>query len=175
MPPSLISRMQERQLPPEPPVQNPFFEAADRWEDLRRFATEVLAMARETDDSNRTLTIENDVLRRENERLAAEQAVLVRDNRLIRSYGHALRARLTAIREALESAEREALEYAAEEREPETDEAPRTRQRAPQPTSPSAPTISEYHQMDVESVIRRGSGGAFKPSRSSDMLPPLEL
>jgi hypothetical protein len=47
--------------------------------------------------------------------MAEENKTLSRDNRLLRGYAQALRTRMTVIRENIEVAERESLQYALQE------------------------------------------------------------
>lgn len=124
MAPNFIRSLRERGLPPDPPAENPHDAARAQWETLREYAVKVAEIARETDETSKTLQAENDSLRREVERLTASNTKLARENRTVNAYAQSIRTRLTVIRETIESAERESLEHARDAREPEA-EAPR--------------------------------------------------
>lgn len=109
---TLLKSLRDRGLPTEPPAENPHETARESWDKLRQYATGVAAITMEIDDENKTLRAELDSMQRENERLAEETSTLRRENRLVSAYAQTLRTRLTAIREALEVAERESLQYA---------------------------------------------------------------
>lgn len=112
MAPNFIQRMRAQGLPPEPPEENPNRIASASWEQLREYATRALSIAQETDDVNKMLTADNESLRRENERLAEANAALARENRLVTAFAQNLRTRMSGVREAIETAERESLQFA---------------------------------------------------------------
>lgn len=112
MAPPFISRMR-KELPAEPPRENPYRKAADDYDDLHEYAQRVLRLAEETNENNQILTAQNASLQAEVDRLSDEVSALMRDNRLVRSYAEHLRTRLTVVRESMEMAERESLEYAS--------------------------------------------------------------
>lgn len=112
MVPNFVMRMRDRGLPAEPPRENPYENAHEKWDELREYAAKVLQMAEETNDTNRTLVAQNEALQTEVERLTLLVNQLSRENRVISAFGEHLRTRLTVIREGIETAERESLEYA---------------------------------------------------------------
>jgi hypothetical protein len=110
--PNFIKTMRDRGLPPQPPQENPFDEAQRKWDDLRAYAETVLQLSHETNDANRTLVAQVESLQRENDRLAAQVTQLSRENRIVNAYGQNIRSRMAVIKEGIEAAERESLEYA---------------------------------------------------------------
>lgn len=105
--------------PPEPHERDPMDEARDRWDELRNYATQVADMLRVANETIQRLNVENDGLRAEVDHVRAytgeEIKALSRDNRLLRGYAQALRTRMTVIRENIEVAEKESLQYALQE------------------------------------------------------------
>ena len=163
MPPPFIDRMRPRfspeavpEMPPPLPPTDPMQEARDWCDRLRAYAEQVLRVAQQTADANRNLIAENAALARQNEHLMEQNDALIRDNRTVHAYAQNLRSRLTAIREALQSAENESLEYATSSvrlrpastvqedaaGEEVREILERARQPAPPPT-PRAPPIPE--------------------------------
>lgn len=148
-PRNLARTLQERGLPPEPPTENPHEVASAQWTQLREYATRLAEITAEVDDDNKALRAENESLRREVERLTKINTEVGRENRTMTAYAQALRTRLTAIREGIEAAEREALSYAGQD----------VREKTP-------PTPEE--QREVEQVISSIANMKFDP-------PPLSL
>jgi hypothetical protein len=101
--------------PSPPPLVNPFEEAIRQFRELRDFAERQAHYARKVAAENRQLLADNDGLGREVDRLLNLSAELAKDNRLIRAYATSVRTRLTVIREAIENADRESLQYAHNE------------------------------------------------------------
>jgi len=119
MAPNFVRTLRERGLPADPPAENPHDAARAQWDSLREYAVKVAEIARETDESNKTLQAENDSLRREVDRLTDTNTQLARENRTVNAYAQSIRTRLIVIRETIESAEREAREHARDAREPD--------------------------------------------------------
>lgn len=141
--------LRERGLPDAPPADNPHDLASAQWDKLRDYATKVAEVAAEISDENKTLLAQNESLTREVDRLTALNADITREHRTTIAFAQALRTRFTAIREAFEAAEREALSYAGQD----------VREKTP-------PTAEE--QREVEQVIASIANMKFDP-------PPLSL
>jgi hypothetical protein len=116
MPPPFIQRVRQRfdpqaaaELPPPPPDIRG---ALEQWETFRDYAAQVASIATATAEANRHLLAENAALQRQVEHLMNQNDAILRDNRTVHAYAQNLRSRLTAIREALQNAENESLEFA---------------------------------------------------------------
>lgn len=95
--------------PPLPPLRDP----AEEWNTLRTYAAKVAEVAATTAEANRNLIAENAALHRRIEHLEVQNAEVLRENRIAQSYAQSLRTRVTTIREALQTAENESLQFAS--------------------------------------------------------------
>lgn len=114
-PKNFARTLRERGLPDAPPADNPHDLASAQWQKLHAYAAKVAEIAAEISDENKALLAQNESLMREVDRLTALNAEISRENRTTIAFAQALRTRLTAIREATEAAEREALSYASQD------------------------------------------------------------
>lgn len=109
---------------PLPAERDTFAEAQEQMRELRAYAAEAAEALR----GAQAIILENESLRREvaavRSQMGEQVATLTRENRMLSAYATNLRTRLTAIREAIQSTENEALQFASNQ----------VRERAPEPT-----------------------------------------
>jgi seryl-tRNA synthetase len=111
-PPTFVRALQQSraaQMPSPPSAENPIREGFRQYEELRDWAKGVHAAAMAAEDDNRTLTSENDALRRENERLAQQIGKVQRENRALFAWVETVRTRANVVIEAVHTLEREAM------------------------------------------------------------------
>ena len=158
-------------------------EARDWCDRLRAYAEQVLRVAQQTADANRNLIAENAALARQNEHLMEQNDALIRDNRTVHAYAQNLRSRLTAIREALQSAENESLEYATSSvrlrpastvQEDAAGGSPRDTGTRPAARSTANPARATYPRATAADPARARRAPAGEPVLIKKKAPPIK-
>lgn len=108
----VLEMIRNRDLPPDLPQHDPMPQAQRSWEEMRDYAARCRGALQQADEMIRALQADNDAKDREIAALRQSVGDLTRDNRVVRSYADNIRTRLTSIREQMERAESEALQFA---------------------------------------------------------------